>query len=133
MLEHQTTLRVRYAEVDQMGVVHHSRYFVYLELARSEALRATGLTYREVEETGRYLVITRASCRYRTPARYDDELVIATTIARITSARIDHTYRIARAGDDALVAEAETTLACVDGEGNLSMIPDVIVERLGRV
>ena len=127
MLTHETVLRVRYAEVDQMGVVHHSRYFVYMELARTEALRASGLTYRRIEQTGRYLVITKAMCRFRAPARYDDELVVATTVQRATTTRIDHTYEITRKEDHTLIATAETTLACVDADGNLSRIPDEIV------
>jgi len=130
MVAHETTIRVRYAEVDPMGVVHHSRYFIYMELARTEALRATGLTYRRIEETGRYLVITKATCRFRAPARYDDQLVIATTVERATTTRIDHTYRMTRKDDGTLVATAETTLACVDADGNLSKIPDDIISRL---
>ena len=130
MVAHETTIRVRYAEVDQMGVVHHSRYFIYMELARTEALRATGLTYRDVEAAGRYLVITKAMCRFRAPARYDDELLIATTVERATTTRIDHCYKITRKEDGVLVATAETTLACVDADGNLSMIPDEVISRL---
>ena len=113
-----------------MGVVHHSRYFIYMELARTEALRATGLTYREVEETGRYLVVAKAACRFRAPARYDDELVIATTITRATTTRLDHTYEITRKDDGVLVATGETTLACVDADGKLSMMPEEVVSRL---
>ena len=130
MSVHQTTVRVRYAEVDRMGVLHHSRYFVYMEIARTEALRAAGLTYREIEDSGRFLVVMKASCRYHAPARYDDELVIETRIARATSTRIDHTYTITRKTDSVTVAEGETTLACVDGEGAVSRIPSEILERL---
>ena len=129
-MKSETEIRVRYAEVDQMGVVHHSQYFVYLEVARTEALRATGMTYRDVEGSGAYLVITRAECRYRQPARYDDELVIETEIRRATSSRIDHRYAIRRKGDGALIAEAETTLACVSREGELCTMPESLLARL---
>ncbi|MFH0963110.1 MAG: thioesterase family protein [Planctomycetota bacterium] len=129
-MKSQTEIRVRYVEVDQMGVVHHSQYFVYMEIARTEMLRATGLTYRDVETSGAYLVITRAECRYRQPARYDDELVIETEIERSTFTRIDHRYAIRRKRDGTLLAEGETTLACVNREGELCRMPESLVARL---
>ena len=126
----RTRIRVRYAEVDRMGVVHHSRYFVYLEIARTESLRATGLSYRQVEDAGVYLVITHARCRFRAPARYDDEIVIESRITRATAVRIDHDYTITKADDDTLIAEAQTTLACVDRQGTLTPMPDTLLQRL---
>jgi len=127
---HVTELRVRYAEVDQMGVVHHPKYFLYLELARTEALRNLGVAYKDIESTGAYLVVAKASCRFLAPARYDDVIRIHTTVKRLTSARIDHSYEIRRKADNALVAEAETTLACVDREGNIRRIPEQIENLL---
>ncbi|HUV38650.1 MAG TPA: thioesterase family protein, partial [Planctomycetota bacterium] len=123
-------VRVRYAETDQMGVLHHSRMFVLLELARTEMLRRHGLTYRQMEEGGWFLVISKASCTWKAPARYDDVLVIETRITRVTHTRIEHAYRVLRKFDGVLVAEAETTLACVDRGGNVQRIPDELAKLL---
>ena len=125
-------VRVRYAETDRMGVLHHSRYFVLLELARTEALRNKGMNYREMEDEGWFLVVSEARCKYKAPARYDDVLLIETTLARTTHARLDHSYRILRKSDGQLLAEAETTLACVDREGGIQPIPEKLLEALGR-
>ena len=119
-------IRVRYAEVDQMGVVHHSRYWVYFEEGRTELLRQAGVVYRDVEATGVFMVIAKSSARYHAPARYDDVLTLTTTLARLTTARIDHTYELKRQSDGALLVTAETTLACVDTDGRVQPIPEAI-------
>ena len=117
-------VRVRYVEADRMGFLHHSRYFVLFEEARTEALRQLGLTYRNMEDEGWFIVVVNASCRFRAPAHYDDVLRIETTITRITHTRIDHAYRVTRKSDGRLLADAKTTLACVDREGNVQGIPE---------
>ncbi|MBY0588513.1 acyl-CoA thioesterase [bacterium] len=118
---HELVLRVRYAETDQMGFVHHSHYPVYFEMGRTEMLRSTGLDYRSVEESGFLLVIAKLSCRFLSPARYDDELLLRTHLKRVTYVRIEHRYELFR-GDD-LLCDGETTLACVDRAGNLQKLP----------
>ena len=117
-------IRVRYAETDQMGCVHHANYLVYFEMGRTELLRSSGMDYRSIEAKGYYLVIAKISCRYRSPARYDDELILRTTLRRVTRARIDHSYELLRNGE--LLAEGESTLACVDREGRLQPLPPEI-------
>lgn len=117
-------IRVRYAETDQMGYLHHANFLVYFEMARTELLRSHGLTYKDLEAEGNLLVVVRAQCRYYRPARYDDLLVIRTTVVRATGARIDHRYEMFR--DGVLLAEGETTLACVDREGRLQRIPEML-------
>lgn len=119
-------VRVRYAETDGMGLLHHANYFVYFEEARTECLRQSGVSYRELEEQGVYLVVAKARCTYRAAARYDDVLLIHTTVERVGAARIEHSYRVVRQADGALLAEATTTLACVDERGRLQPIPDVL-------
>lgn len=119
-------VRVRYAETDAMGVLHHANYFVYFEEARTECLRQFGRSYRELEERGVYLVVARAECTYRAPARYDDILLIHTSVERVTAARIEHSYRVVREADGVLVAEAKTTLACVDERGEPQPLPEVL-------
>ena len=117
-------VRVRYAEVDRMGVLHHSRMFVLLELARTEMLRRHGMNYRQMEDEGWFLVISKLACSFKSPAYYDDVLLIDTKVVRMTHTRIDHTYRVTRQSNGDLVAEAETTLACVDRQGAIQRIPD---------
>jgi acyl-CoA thioester hydrolase len=122
-------VRVRYAEVDAMGVLHHSRYWVYFEMGRTELLRAQGFCYRDLEAAGVLFVVAKCSCNYRQPARYDDELTLHTRITRTGLARIDHGYELKRKSDGALIATAETTLACVDRTGKIIAIPDGMKEE----
>ncbi|MFO0945931.1 MAG: thioesterase family protein [Planctomycetota bacterium] len=118
---HELPIRVRYAETDQMGIVHHSNYFVYFEMGRTEMLRSTGLDYRSIEEKGFYLVIAKISCSFRSPARYDDHLTLRTTLHRVTPVRIEHRYTLLRDGQ--ILAEGESTLACIDKDGCLQALP----------
>ena len=122
----EIAIRVRYAECDPMGVLHHSRYFEYFEMARTELLRQAGARYRDLEERGVLFVVARAECRFRRAARYDDELLLKVEVARMTKARIDHKYELYR--DGLLLCEASTVLACVDREGRIIPIPDEIVQ-----
>ena len=115
-------IRVRYAETDQMGLLHHANYLVYFEQGRTELLRAQGLTYRDIEEQGFYLVLTKLQVRYRSPVFYDDLLTLRTTVVRTTLVKIEHKYELLR--DGTLLAEAETTLGCVDHDGKVQVLPD---------
>jgi acyl-CoA thioester hydrolase len=117
-------IRVRYAEADQMGVVHHSRYWVYFEMGRTELLRRRGLAYRDMEQAGVFFVVAKCSARFLAPARYDDVLTLSTSVTRTGRARIDHAYQLKRASDGIILATAETTLACVDRQGQLIAIPE---------
>jgi len=128
---HEIQIRVRYAETDQMGCVHHSRYFVYFEMGRTELLRQAGLTYRDLEAEGIYLVVAKVTCNFKSPARYDDLLTLETWVERVTRMRIDHRYRLWRNDKRELVAEASSTLACVDRNGNLRELPDKILKLTG--
>ncbi|MFP4355708.1 MAG: acyl-CoA thioesterase [Phycisphaerae bacterium] len=119
-------IRVRYAEVDSMGALHHSRYWVYFEMGRTELLRSQGFAYRDLEDQGVFFVVARCEARFRRPARYDDELILETRVTKTGMARIDHAYKLIRKQDGLLLAEAKTTLACVDQEGNLAQIPQAI-------
>lgn len=118
---HEMPIRVRYAETDQMGFVHHSNYPVYFEMGRTEMLRQTGIDYKSVEQQGFFLVIAKLQCRFHLPARYDDMLLLRTHLKRVTYVRIEHRYELLR-GDE-LICEGETTLACVDNVGQLQRLP----------
>ena len=118
---HELAIRVRYAETDRMGLLHHANYFVYFEMGRTELLRQRGLTYREFEEAGHYLVIVDIGCKFKKPAYYDDLLTVRTTVARVTHVKIVHEYHVFR--DGVLLAEGHSTLACVDREGKPQPLP----------
>ena len=122
MTSHEITIRVRYAETDRMGLLHHANYLVYFEQARTELRRARGFTYKDLEDQGFLLVLTRAEVKYRSPARYDDVLTLRTMVTRTTAVRIEHKYEVLR--DGVLVAEGETTLASVDRSGRIQALPD---------
>src|SRR5262245_36102313 len=124
MLSGETTIRVRYAETDRMGLLHHANYLVYFEQARTELLREQGLTYRALEDQGYLLVLTRAQVHYRQPAYYDDLLRVRTTAVRTTLVKLVHRYEVFR-GDE-LLAEGETTLACVDRAGRVQRLPEAL-------
>ncbi|MBX3396628.1 MAG: acyl-CoA thioesterase [Phycisphaerae bacterium] len=125
-------IRVRYAETDPMGYLHHSKYFEYFEMGRTELLRLAGFRYRDLEARGVLFAVAKVECRFRAPAHYDDDLVLTTRIERMTRARIDHSYALKR--DGLLLCEAASTLACIDRTGSLIPIPDEIyieAERRG--
>ena len=121
MLQGEISIRVRYAETDRMGLLHHANYLVYFEQGRTELLRSCGLTYKELEDQGFLLVLTKIEVRYRSPARYDDLLTLKTRVMRTTAVRIDHAYEVFR--ESTLLAEGGSTLACVDREGKLQELP----------
>jgi acyl-CoA thioester hydrolase len=123
------TVRVRYAESDPMGYLHHSKYFEYFEMGRTELLRLAGFRYRDLESRGILFAVAKLECRFKAPAYYDDELVLTTRIERITRARIDHAYVLRR--NDAILCEASSTLACIDRNGRLIPIPDEIYVEPG--
>jgi len=121
IVEHAITIRVRYPEVDAMGFLHHSRYLQYFEMGRIELLRSLGHSYADLEQKGVLFVVIRVDCRYKAPARYDEELTLITRVMRQTHVRIDHSYELRRG--NTLLAEASTTIACVGRDGNLRQIP----------
>jgi acyl-CoA thioester hydrolase len=120
--QHEIELRVRYQETDPMGFLHHAYYFTYFEIGRTELLRAAGGNYRQMEAEGTLVVVVKAECRFRRPARYDDLLRLRTSIARVTQAKIEHHYELFR-GDESL-AEGHVTLAVVDREGKVQPVPE---------
>jgi len=106
----ETRFRVRYAETDQMGVVYYANYLVWMELGRVAYCRAVGVRYRDMEEQdGILLAVAKAECRYVQPARYDDEILVETGIAKAHARLVAFHYQIKRAEDGQLLAEGETT------------------------
>ncbi len=122
-------VRVRYAETDRMGVAYHGAYVPWLEEARTEWFRALGARYRDLEERGRLLAVSRLSIRYRRPARYDDRILVETRLVERGRVAIRLGYRLYLLPDEGfepgpLIAEAETQLAMTDREGRLVRLPD---------
>ena len=120
---HTITVVPRYAETVKGGVIHHSVYPVWLEMGRTELLRANGLAYKDMEQAGVFFVVARLSIKYRRPALYDEQLKLETTCSKVTASRVEHTYRLMRS-DGVILAEADTTLACVSAEGKVRRIPE---------
>lgn len=120
--EMDVEIRVRYQETDAMGVLHHANYVTYFEIGRTELLRSTGISYKQLEDEGLLMVIVRIGIRYRRPAKYDDLLTLRTKTVRASGAKIDHTYQLFR-GDE-LICEGESTLACVDRQGKVQRVPE---------
>jgi acyl-CoA thioester hydrolase len=112
----ESRIRVRYAETDQMGIVYHSNYFIWFEVGRVELLRQLGFTYREMErEDGCFIAVVDARCRYKAPARYDDEIIIRTHLKNVRESLIHFGYEAVRATDGTSLAEGETTHLVIDG------------------
>lgn len=121
------TLRVRYFETDQMRVVHHSHYFVWFEAARSEFCRKYGVDYGAMEKDGLFMPILEARCRYRAPARYDDEITVHARVVERTRRTLKMHYMVSRGGEQ--IAEGETTQILVDRDGKPRSYPEEIAAR----
>lgn len=114
---HETPIRVRYAETDAMGFLHHANYIVHFEIARTELFRATGGNYRSLEERGYFLVVVSVECKYKRPARYDDNLSVRVRLANWTGAKLIHEYEVHREGE--LIATGKSVLACLNRAGEV--------------
>ena len=124
------SIRVRYAETDQMGIAHHAEYFAWFEVGRTELLRASGLTYRELEKRGVHFPVIGTEARFLRPAHYDDVLEVRTTMSAMSGARIEFTYAIHRDGEGAPLATGRTEHAAVDAEGRPRRLPADVRQRL---
>jgi acyl-CoA thioester hydrolase len=119
---HETEIRVRYQETDAQGRVHHANYINYFEIGRVEMFRTCGVSYREFEESGVMLVVTDVECKFLSPAKYDDLLLLKTKIARAKGVRIRHEYEIYLG--QRLIVQGATTVACVNHHGKVVPLPD---------
>jgi acyl-CoA thioester hydrolase len=122
---HETRLRVRYAETDQMGVVYHSNHLIWFEVGRVEMMREMGFSYRDMErEDGRFIAVAEVTCRYRAPAYYDDEILIRTRLKKVRESVVIFSYELVRAENKTLVAEGETTHIVTDSKMNVAALPE---------
>ena len=122
---YETSLRVRYAETDQMGVVYHSNYIVWFEVGRVEMLRELGFHYREMEkQDGTHIAVVEVRCRFKSPALYDDLITIRTRLLNVRESLLHFGYEVVRSSDGTLLAEGETIHLVVDGEFKRIRLPD---------
>jgi acyl-CoA thioester hydrolase len=124
-----TRIRVRYAETDRMGVVYYANYLVWFEVGRTEWLRETGWSYREMEQEGISLPVIEAHCEYRQPARYDDEVEVRTRATLLTPIRIRFDYEVVRGGET-VAASGYTVHAALDPSGRPRRVPARVSEML---
>lgn len=114
MLVHKAKLKVRYYETDQMGIVHHSNYYRWFEVARTELLDAIGFNYAKVEKEGILLPIVETNCHYKRGAKYGDTVIVEAFIERLTYAKIIMNYKVLRENDGCMLAKGYTVQAFVD-------------------
>ena len=126
----RTRVRVRYAETDRMGVVYYANYLVWFEVGRTEWLRATGWSYREMEHDGVSLPVIEVQCEYLQPARYDDEIEIRTRATLLTPVRIRFDYEVVRIDGDTVTAVGHTVHAALDSNGKPCRLPARVREML---
>jgi len=123
-----SSVRVRYAETDKMGVVYYANYFIWFEVARTDLLRTLGWSYREMELSGVSLPVIEAHCEYARPARYDDEIEIRTTGRLLSPVRMEFNYEVRLTTDATVAATGRTTHAAVDQSGRPCRMPERVRE-----
>jgi acyl-CoA thioester hydrolase len=121
----ETRLRVRYAETDQMGVVYYANYLIWMEAGRVDLCKACGFNYRDMErDDGIYLAVAEANCRYRSPARFDDEVIVKTWIEDANTRIVLFHYEMRLAGDDRILATGSTRHVFVSREMQRVRLPE---------
>ena len=116
MLEHHYAHRVRYRECDRMGVVYHVHYLDYFEAARTEMIRALGVPYLEIENSGFLIQVVQVNVRYHSPAYYDDELVVTVRVSKLPTSRLTLENEVRRRGEDRILASGQIDLCFVSDE-----------------
>jgi acyl-CoA thioester hydrolase len=121
----ETRIRVRYAETDQMGVVYHSNHLIWFEVGRVELMRQMGFSYRDLErDEGRFIAVAEATCRYRAPIYYDEEVLVRTRLKTARESVVVFAYELVRAETGVLLAEGETTHIVTDSKMKVAALPD---------
>jgi acyl-CoA thioester hydrolase len=128
MTTHRTEIRVRYQETDNMGVVYYANYFIWFEVARAEHMRSLGMPYSQIEEKGIYMMVASASCRYRSPARYDDIVRIETRIPEVRNSSLKFEYALYVAGR--LIATGESVHVMTNKKGRPIRLPPHMKDAL---
>jgi acyl-CoA thioester hydrolase len=133
MFSHRTTYRVIYGDTDNMGQAYYGNYFRWFEIGRSEMFRFLGLPYKAVEENGIFLPVAESYCKYATPARYDDVLVIETSLDPKLKAGMKFDYKIFKEDGRTLIAGGYTIHPCVSREGKVVRPPQFLREVIAKI
>ena len=121
----ESRVRVRYAETDQMGVVYHANHFIWFEIGRVDLMRQLGFNYRDLErDHGCFIPVVDARCRYKAPARYDDEIIVRTHLRNVRESLIHFGYELLRADDNETIAEGETMHMILDSKMKPALLPE---------
>ena len=123
--ENEIQFRVRYQETDAQGRVHHANYVTYFEMGRTELLRSEGLSYRQLEDAGFYLVVAGMEIKYYSGAKYDDLLRLVTRTVRLKGATVEHQYEVYC--EDELIVQGKSRLGCVDQQGKVQRLPEELL------
>ena len=127
----ETELRVRYSETDRMGIVYHGAYVTWFEVGRTEYCRAAGFPYRSMEDAGLLILVTRVECVYRSPARYDDRIVVRAELTELGSRGVAFRYAVRGEGGE-LLADGTSRHVFADAAGRPTRAPAEVVEALAR-
>ena len=129
----ESRLRVRYAETDQMGVVYHANHFIWFEIGRVDLMRQLGFSYRDLErDHGCFIPVVDARCRYKAPARYDDEIIVRTHLRNVRESVIHFGYELVRADNNELLAEGETMHMILDSKMKHAPLPKIYLKAFRR-
>ena len=129
----ESRLRVRYAETDQMGVVYHANHFIWFEIGRVDLMRQLGFNYRDLErDHGCFIPVVDARCRYKAPARYDDEIIVRTHLRNVRESMIHFGYELVRADNHELLAEGETMHMILDSKMKHAPLPENYLKAFRR-
>jgi acyl-CoA thioester hydrolase len=129
----ESRLRVRYAETDQMGVVYHANHFIWFEIGRVDLMRQLGFSYRDLErDHGCFIPVVDARCRYKAPARYDDEIIVRTHLRNVRESVIHFGYELVRADNNELLAEGETMHMILDSKMKHAPLPEIYLKAFRR-
>ena len=129
-LIHRTEARVTYAETDAMGIVYYANYLRWFEVGRTELMRSLGIAYKEMEEQGAFLPVSEVFCKYHASARYDDVMIIETSVDFLKRASIQFAYRISRKSDGTQLVTGTTLHAFVDRGGSIVKVPAALRAKL---
>jgi acyl-CoA thioester hydrolase len=129
-VSHSVKLRARFAETDAMRVVHHTEYFVWFEVARSELLRSLGLPYTEIQRRGFHIPLVEAFANYKAPARYDDEVEVRIWPSKIGRSSVRLDYEVAKLPGREVLCKGHTVHVLIGSDGKPKKIPDDLREKL---
>jgi len=125
-----TRERVRYSDTDRMGIAHNKNYLEWFEIGRTEYCRLKGISYKEIEERGFYMVVAEASCRYKKPLHYDEEFIIRVSLREASPKKIVFGYELLKVADEQLIASGYTVHITTNARAEVCSLPEDILNML---